>query len=231
MVRLSSGGAEGFEGRPVSSLVLIPWAETAWSAAGRIAGRTPLPLTDVGQDQARSWAESISEYDVDVVYSSDERASVETAEIIAEKLDATHKTMVGVAEVDPGLWDGLTLDDLKRRHAKVFKKWYQDPSSVCPPEGEDLGDAQERLRGAVERVLRKNGEAGKAVVLGPVALSLIRCWLDQADLDQARSLVPEGPCHYERDAVIAPVGTAAAGESSDDDSQGPPAASETRDSG
>ncbi len=194
----------------MSSLVLIPWAETVWSAAGRIAGRTPLPLTQAGQNQALSWAQSIVPYVITQVFSSDEKASIETARIIARKLGATHKTIMDVAEVDPGLWDGLTFDELKRRHAKVFKKWYQDPSSVCPPEGEDLGDASSRICGAIERIMRKNGTTAKAVVLGPSAFSLARCWIEQVGSNQVRAMAHDGPMHYDLDALAAIAGTAPA---------------------
>ena len=38
--------------------------------------------------------------------------------------------------LDQGLWQGLQLDEIKRRNVKVFRQWIDDPVTVCPPQGE-----------------------------------------------------------------------------------------------
>jgi len=156
------------------------------------------------------------------IFSSDEQASVETAQIIARKLGATHKTVLDVAEVDPGLWDGLTFDELKRRYAKVFKKWHQDPTCICPPEGEDLRDASSRICPAIERIIRKNGALAKAIVLGPSVFSLARCWIEQRELSTVGAMVHEGPIHYDLDALTVVAGTSLTKKSSVEKSEGGP---------
>lgn len=181
----------------MSSLVLIPWAETVWSAAGRIATRTPLPLTHAGQNQARTWADSMASSGLSVVYSSNERTSVETARIVADRTGAPHKTIPELSEVGAGLWDGLTTEELRRRYSKIFKKWCDDPSSVCPPEGEDVEDAFERLQQPLERLTRKQGDRCMAVVLGPLAFALARCWIESVELAKTRSMRHHEPLTYQ----------------------------------
>ena len=180
----------------MSTLVLIPWPETTWSAAGRVAGRTPVPLSDAGRSQARLWGEGLAVPGLSTVYSSDEQAATETARIVADPSRARHKSMADFAEVDAGLWDGLTIEELKRRYPKVFKRWYEDPSAVCPPEGERLADAYERLHESVSKVVRKQGDRSVAVVLGPLALALTRCALEHAELSNIRSLMSPEPIYY-----------------------------------
>ena len=181
----------------MNSFVLIPWPETVWSAVDRIATRTPLPLTDVGQTQARAWAEGLAGVGLSVIYSSDERTSVETARIVANSCRARHRMMPVLAEVDAGLWEALTTDELRRRYPKIFKRWYDDPSSVCPPEGEDLEDARERLRESLARVVRKHSGENVAVVLGPLAFALARCVIESVEPARARSLIHDKPLRYE----------------------------------
>lgn len=187
----------------MATLILIPWAETTWKAANRLAGRTPLPLTDAGCDEVRTWSERIVELRPAIVFCSEERASLETAEIIAEKTGASRKKLADLAEVDMGLWDGLTSDELKRRYPKIYKKWQQDPSSVSPPEGEALSDASERLRVALERIMRKYDDRCVAVILGPLSLALVRCWIESIDVDKLRSLAGDAPIRYELAAANA----------------------------
>ena len=179
------------------SLVLIPWAETAWKAAGRLAGRTSLPLTEGGRDEVRGWSAMLAEPKLSTVYASSEQAAVEVAEIVAEKTGASRKTVADLAEVDVGLWDGLTAEELKRRYPKIYKKWHSDPASVSPPEGEALTDAFARLRQALEKLMRKQDDRCVAVVLGPLAFALVRCWAESVELTELRSMTHDSPLRYE----------------------------------
>lgn len=180
----------------MSWLVLIPWPETTWSAADRIVSRTPLPLTEAGRAQAVAWADELAAPGLSTVYSSDERASVETARIVGDTCRARHRIRRELAEVDAGLWEGLTTEELKRRYPKIFKRWYDDPSCVCPPEGEDVQDAAARLRESLDRVVRKHTGENLAVVLGPLAVALVRCLVESVEFAGARSLIRHEPLQY-----------------------------------
>lgn len=180
----------------MGSLVLIPWPETAWSAAGRIAGRTPLALTDQGKAQAAFWAEGLAPQGLDAVLCSDEQTSRETAGIVADRCNTGHKTVESLAEVDCGLWDGLTVDELKRRYPKIFKRWLSDPSSVCPPEGEDLAGAFTRIKTSIEQIVRKQRTRNIALVLGPLVFGLARCVVENVDPPAVRSMMYDQPLRY-----------------------------------
>ena len=194
----------------MASLYLIPWAGTAWSEACRLAGRTALPLSEAGAENARRWAEQLQSAELAFVFSSDEPTSTEVATIIAERAGATHKLLAGLVELDVGLWDGLTEDELNRRYPKIFKKWQSDPASVSPPEGEPADQAYERLARSMERLTQKYAGRHVAVVLGPVALALVRCWIESVELAKAGSLASDGPLRYEWAERRVPAAVAAA---------------------
>ena len=42
----------------------------------------------------------------------------------------------------------MLVSDVKRKQPRVYKRWQEQPESVCPPEGEMLGEADERVRAA-----------------------------------------------------------------------------------
>jgi broad specificity phosphatase PhoE len=192
----------------MKSLVLIPWAETEWSAAGRVAGGTPLPLTENGRSVARHWAESMAAAGPGTLYSSEEQTSVDVARVIASRTGGTCKIVPDLAEVDVGLWDGLTVEELKRRYPKTFKKWNADPSSVCPPEGEELEHARGRIFRAFEAILRKGDGQCIGVVLGPLAFALARCWLETAEVCDLHAMVHTEPLRFESagDDAWVPIG-------------------------
>ncbi len=135
--------------------------------------------------------------ELSTVYSSEEQSSGETARLIAQRCGARHKTEKSLAEVDAGLWTGLTFDELKRRDPKVFKLWYDNPTSVCPPEGEDLAKASERLSGSLAGLAKKQGDRNVAVVMGPVAFGVARCAIEAVSLGKVRSMMQSEPVRYE----------------------------------
>ncbi len=81
-------------------LILIPRPETSWSAADRVAGRAPVPLTDAGRSQVRCWTEQLEHNKLGVVYSSDEQPTKETAQLLAHICGSRHKIVAELAEVD-----------------------------------------------------------------------------------------------------------------------------------
>ena len=46
-----------------------------------------------------------------------------------------------------------------------------------PPEGEAFGDAQARIFRACAKILRRSRGDRTAIVLRPIALGFVRCWL------------------------------------------------------
>ena len=97
---------------------------------------------------------------------------------------------------DVGLGDGVAEEALKRSSPKACKTWREDPASICPPEGEDLKDAQDRLREELGRLSKKHGDRTIALVLGPLAFAITRCIVESDDLSNVRSLKSDEPVRY-----------------------------------
>ena len=77
------------------------------------------------------------------------------------------------------------------------------PASVCPPGGETLGQAQERLRGALISVLKRQKDRVPLLVLRPMALGLLRCLLEKKGLEMfwQHAKLESAWCSYEADEV------------------------------
>lgn len=181
----------------MTSLLLIPWADTDWSAAGRIAASTPIGLNDTGVRRARQWACQVANRELAAVYRSKEEASVQTAGIVAQGAEARVKCDPELREVDMGLWEGLTRGQIKERFPKIFKRWDTQPDSVSPPEGEDLQTAGRRLQRAIHKIAQKQKDRVVGVVLGPTALALARCTLEHRDSRDLRKLITDEPVWYQ----------------------------------
>ena len=148
----------------MTDLVLVRHGETDWNLAGRVQGRTDIPLNETGREQARATAERLTGTAFDAVAASPLSRAAETARIIADGL---------------GLGDVELVDDLVERN-------YGDAEGMT---GEDLdarfnGDlpAQESRQATIERVKpallelarRHPGQRVLVVSHGGVIGSLVR---------------------------------------------------------
>ena len=74
--------------------------------------------------------------------------------------------------LDHGLWQGMLIEDVRRKQPKVYRQWQEQPETVCPPEGEMLSQAEERIRTAMaktaEAAPRRGRGAGDARTVGHV---------------------------------------------------------------
>lgn len=95
------------------ALVLIRHGETDWNAAGRLQGRTDVPLNDVGRAQARNAGTALAGGGWDLLVSSPLRRAVETATLIgaASGLELA-LTLPGLLERDYGRSEGEYLNGL-----------------------------------------------------------------------------------------------------------------------
>ncbi len=192
----------------MSGLALIPWARTDLSDSHRLVGMAAPSLNPEGVAQAHEWGNGLSGKDLQCFLASRELTSQETAAAVAQAVPGSKiKVVDGLEEVCCGLWEGLTEEELRSRFPKVYKRWADDPTSVCPPEGEDLSEAQRRIRQALARVAKKSRKAPLGLVMGPVAFAVARCELEGASLSSLRELLTIEPIWYDD-----PFGTNGSGE-------------------
>ena len=85
------------------------------------------------------------------------------------------KTLDNLQNLDHGLWQGMLVKDVKTKQPKVYRQWQEQPATVCPPQGESVGDAEERLQSAVAKLVKKYKSEGLVAVVLPEPLaSLLR---------------------------------------------------------
>lgn len=162
-------------------VVLIPCCATEWRDEGRLLGRVEVSPSAEGERAAATWVDSLRPHNIELIYHSPDELATRTAKIVAKALGVKTKKLEELAEVDIGLWAGLTEDDLRKRYASAHHELTEAPLHVSPPDGEDLAAAEERLSTAVQRILKKNGKVAIALVERPLSLALTRRVLQRGD--------------------------------------------------
>ena len=118
---------------------------------------------------------------IEALYAGPCLATQQSAEILAESLRIKAKTLDKLGNLNLGLWQGMLIDDVKRKQPKVYRQWQDFPETVCPPDGETLQAARERLQGVLAKMAKKHKSDTVAVVVPePLARVLLNVVRDDA---------------------------------------------------
>lgn len=127
------------------------------SGAGgkRYIGRTDLPLSDIGLEQARAWVTFFATAELSAIFSSDLIRCMETARIIGGACLLQVQAVPAFREIDLGDWDGLPFDAVKARDPEAFRQRGENIADDRPPGGESFRDLQSRVWPAFEALARQ----------------------------------------------------------------------------
>ncbi|MHC4562053.1 MAG: histidine phosphatase family protein [Planctomycetota bacterium] len=166
----------------MAKLILIQTGQTTWEADERIESPNGSPLTDAGIETARVIAEDLAGQGLSALYRCNAEPERQTAEVLARALKVKVVGKADLRDLDYGLWQGLTASEIKRRQPKLYKQWVASPDIACPPGGEMLADAQQRLVAAIKAITRRRTSGVIGVVARPLVIALLRCMLNRIDL-------------------------------------------------
>jgi broad specificity phosphatase PhoE/ribonuclease HI len=152
---------------PPTTVVLVRHGVTPHTSekrfSGGLAGSNP-GLSDEGRAQVRAvadWLGPLAER-VDAVVASPVRRTLESAEILAEALGHPVEVEPGFAEMEFGVWDGMTFGEVRERYADEMKAWLGSVD-LAPEGGESFGAVQQRVLDGLGRL--RAAHAGRTVVV------------------------------------------------------------------
>ena len=142
--------------------------DAAPEASRRLVGRLDLPPNERGEEQNAELVDLVRGLHLTFLLCGEGGPGEECAADLADRLNLSVKVRGDLCNLDQGLWEGLTVDDVNRRYPKLAKAWHDAPETVCPPEGESVGEALDRVRKALAKPLKK-GRAFGVVAADPLA--------------------------------------------------------------
>ncbi|WP_372727704.1 bifunctional RNase H/acid phosphatase [Nocardioides sp.] len=154
-------------GKP-TTVVLLRHGVTAHTVEKRFSGGLASAnpgLSDEGKEQIRAAAEWLSPMadQVDVVVTSPVRRTLESAEIVAERLGVPLEVEPGFAEMEFGDWDGKTFSEVARDHQADLDAWLGSLDVAPGGSGESFRTVEARVIAALQRLL--DAHAGKTVIV------------------------------------------------------------------
>jgi probable phosphoglycerate mutase len=158
-------------------IILTRPGSTEFDEQKRITGTLSIPLSDQGAQQAVNTAKDLLAEKIEVIYTSNCESANQTANALAKLNRVKVKQLEGLQNLDHGLWQGKLIDDVRQKQPKVYRQWQECPETICPPDGEMLGEAQERVKMTLQKILKKHKDGVIAIIAPEPLSSLIRCYL------------------------------------------------------
>jgi len=153
-------------------LILIRHGETDYNVEKKYYGFSNPPLNDIGTWQAERLYERLKIDKINTVYSSDLKRAYHTAKIAFKNQKIT--VAQDLRELNFGIFEGLTHQQIMKKHSKIYKNWIRKPFAVEIPKGETLINFKKRVLKILKFIISKNTGQTTAVIThgGPIKIVL-----------------------------------------------------------
>lgn len=157
-------------------ILLARHGETPWNAEGRYQGQIDIPLSPVGEGQARALGVRLADARIDRAVASPLARARCTAEFALG--DARHDllaTDTGLMEIGHGEWEGLLASEIRARDPERLQAWRDAPDTVLMPGtgGETLQAVLDRAWPAFERATAGLGDDDTLLIVAHDAVNRV----------------------------------------------------------
>jgi len=162
-------------------ILLIRPGATEYDQQGRIQGTLDIPLCEDGRRQVEAMVDELKSQSIAAIYTSPNQSAEQTAEALGDALELKVKSIDKLQNLNHGLWQGMLVRDVKTKQPRVYRQWQEQPQNVCPPQGETISAAEERLQSAIAKLMKKHKNEGLIAVVVPEPLASVLCHLLRDD--------------------------------------------------
>ena len=157
----------------ITTILLVRHGQTNANATGFYMGWSDEDLNELGYTQARRLSARFASMPIASIYTSPLRRAYTTAAILAEphKLELT--VLDDLIEIQLGDWQGLHMDEIKKRWPKLWQQSRTDPSELTMPNGESYRQVTERAVRALKMVAEANRGKQAAIVTHEVIVKVL----------------------------------------------------------
>jgi alpha-ribazole phosphatase len=166
----------------LTRLYLVSCAQTTSDKEGVFQGSSNHRLSREGIKHTKLLGRYLQAERIDSFYSSPWEGAFNTASILAGRHRRGVVRMGDLQDMDYGKWIGKTMEGLQATDPEMFITWQFEPHKHRMPGGETLGEVQERIVQALERILSVEKASGVCVVTHTIPAKTAMCHFINDDL-------------------------------------------------
>ena len=172
----------------MAKLLLVRHGNTKLNSAQRFWGHTDIELSADGTKQAEQLRDRLAVEKIDAIYASNLSRAIATAEIIASRHRSTVITCAELKEINFGLAEGLTFDEINQRFPELAKSLADRRIRPQFPGGESSVELNQRVRKFLPKLEKHTPEETILVVAHSGTLRLLICNLLGIELQHWRQI-------------------------------------------
>ena len=166
-------------------IILLRPGSTEYDRQQRILGTLDMPLSPEGAGEVTAAIQGLNGAQPEMVYCCDCQSAIDTGEAVAAAFHVKCKPIKTLKNVNYGLWQGLLVDEVRRKQPRVFKQWQEHPETICPPEGEMFAEVRERVETSLTKLLKKHKQGSIVLVVPEPLAGIARSLLRHTELAEA----------------------------------------------
>jgi alpha-ribazole phosphatase len=137
-------------------LYLVRHGELVTSKEWRYVGQMDVELNDAGKQQIQNLSSRLSSEQIEMIFSSDLTRTIESAEIIGNKLEIINEPISELREINLGVWEGLTLEEIEESFPEDLVKRSEDIKDFRIINGESFSDVKKRVIPKLKDIIEGN---------------------------------------------------------------------------
>ncbi len=161
----------------MARIILVRHGQTEWNRLERFRGWVDIDLDETGLRQAEAVSPRVARWEVAAIYSSPLRRAMATAQIIANRLSLPVVPLEGINDMNFGIWQGLSIGEVKENYPELFDLWRYSPQRLEIPQGESLEDVRKRVVATIDDLTARHESATVALVTHRVVCKVLLCHL------------------------------------------------------
>lgn len=149
----------------MNKLILVRHGLTVDNEHKSFSGFSDCDLSQVGKAQAQGLCEYLKRYEVDKIYTSTLKRTVQTIEAYADYKGLEIDRRDGFREMNFGLFDGLNYDEIRERYPQEAENMMVSSIGYRFPEGENLEEMYWRNARELDMIIDENKDNDKNILI------------------------------------------------------------------
>lgn len=155
------------------NIYLLRHGQTEQNLKGFYYGNLDIDITSKGIKQIEHISNKVKNVTFDKIYVSNMKRAISSASIISKNKDISFIKDKRLNEMNLGVFEGKSYEDIQREYPIEFQKWSDDWKYYAPPEGESYVDFYERVKEFFQEILKLEDENVLLVAHGGVIRSIL----------------------------------------------------------
>ena len=152
----------------MSQLTLVRHGQSTYNLENRFTGSLDVPLTPLGEDEARLAGQKLKDFRFDVAYTSTLVRAWETLRIILEEIEQTPLPIIKNSALNERMYgslQGLNKAETALKYGEAQIEIWRRSYEVRPPDGESLEDTYHRTVPYYQWEIEPKLKTGKNVLI------------------------------------------------------------------